>query len=234
MLRGLVLHGLKSTPPVWLFKSMHTENTAFIRRTSREDASDVLELYKRVASTYPHSLTQQADEITLNYVQTILQQANLRGLALGIFDQGKLMGFIKGYTSEFRHRSHFLSDLTLMIEPSAISQGYAPKLCHAFMNEVQRSMHHIRFVDGPSYSSNTHSIYLQKKLGLVYQATLPMRIHYLDGTYGDEIFMRWVNVNFCQRALDRYNEYLKTLIDESSISSTLQNEMRETRSSKTS
>jgi hypothetical protein len=53
-------------------KYLHSENVPVIRRGTLEDASDILELYKKVASVYSDRLTQQVDELTLTYIQTTL------------------------------------------------------------------------------------------------------------------------------------------------------------------
>jgi L-amino acid N-acyltransferase YncA len=123
---------------------------------------------------------QQVDELTLTYIQIILQQACLRSLALLMFENGKLLGYMKAYTSEFRRLTHVLTDGTVMMKPTAIGKGYVCKLYQAFYDEVQNSMRHIRLIEIVVHSSNIHSIRLNKKmvlfLNLFYQTRFVMKM----------------------------------------------------------
>ena len=214
-----LLSAQKST---WsLAKCLHSVKMPLIRRGTVEDAPEILELYKEVASIYPDRLTQQIDEITLTYIQSILHQACLRGLVLLMFENGKLLGYMKGYTSEFRRQAHVLGNGTAMVKPSSIGQGHVHKLYQTYHDEIQTSMRHIRLVEIVPHDSNIHAIRLNEKLVFVRQASLPNKIRYANGTFGSEIVMQWINPHFCELSLLRYHEYLRGLSNKTS-SSTLE------------
>lgn len=200
-------------------KRSYTGDTLLIRHGTPEDASDILDLYKKVASFFPNRLTQQIDELTLTYIQTILRQACLRGLVLLMFEDRKLLGYMKGYTSEFRRQAHVLANMTMMIDPSVAGQGRAQKLIQAYRNEILNSMRHIRFVETVPHCASIQPIRLNEKVGFVRQAILPNKIRYTDGTFGNEVVMHCINPNFCEQSLLQYHEYLRSLIDETSHSS---------------
>ena len=193
-------------------KCPYNENILLIRRGTLEDASNICELYKKVASLYRDSLAQQIDEVTLTYVESIIENACLRGLALLMFKDGNLIGFLKAYTPEFRRKAHVLTNATMMMDPSAVAQGFGAQLLRAYLNEIQKSLRHIRVMELLPYDSNVIGIQLYERMGFVLTATLPKKIRYMDGTFGDQLLMNWTNPDFCEQALLQYYEYLQKLI----------------------
>jgi RimJ/RimL family protein N-acetyltransferase len=184
------------------------------------DAPNILELYKKVASIYPDNLTQQVDEITLRYVESVLQHANLYGLILLMYKDGNLIGFLKAYTSEFRRKGHILTNATIMIDPTALGEGFSTQLLRTYLGEIQKSWRHIRVMELLPHDSNIRGIRLYERLGFILTATLANQIRYVDGTFGDQLVMTWINPNFCSQALLKYYQYLEKLIHEDySISS---------------
>lgn len=195
-------------------KYSENENIPFIRRDTLDDALDIFELYKKVSSIYPDSLAQQIDEITFSYVKSIIKDAHLRGLILLMFNNKNLIGFLKGYTSEFRRKAHILTNVTMMVDPNAVGQGLGAQLLKAYQDEIQKSFQHIRAMELLPYNSNIRGIRLYEKMGFVLTATLPGKIRYIDGTFGDQLLMNWINPNFSNQALLQYHEHLQKLITE--------------------
>jgi GNAT superfamily N-acetyltransferase len=130
------------------------------------DAPNILELYKKVASIYPDNLTQQVDEITLRYVESVLQHANLYGLILLMYKDGNLIGFLKAYTSEFRRKGHILTNATIMIDPTALGEGFSTQLLRTYLGEIQKSWRHIRVMELLPHDSNIRGIRLYERTAL--------------------------------------------------------------------
>ncbi|CAF1353719.1 unnamed protein product [Rotaria sordida] len=182
-----------------------------IRKGTLEDASNIFELYKKVSSIYPDNLAQQIDEVNFSYIQAEIKNAQLHGLVLLMFNDGKLIGFVKAYTSEFRRKAHVLTNATMMMDPTAVGQGFGTQLLEAYLDELQKSLRHIRVMELLPYDLNVKGIRLYERMGFVLTATLPNKIRYLNGTFGDQLLMNWINPSFCDQVLLQYYQYLKTL-----------------------
>ena len=195
--------------------SSHSGNKPipFIRRGTLDDALNIFQLYKKVSSIYPDSLAQQVDEITFSYIKSIIEDAHLLGLILLMFDNENLIGIVKGYTSRFRRKAHVLTDVTIMMDPDTVGQGLGTQLLKAYQDEIQKSFQHIRVMELLPYNSNIKGIGLYEKMGFVLTATLPGKIRYIDGAFGDQLLMNWTNPNFSNQALLEYYEYLQKLIN---------------------
>ena len=189
----------------------YTDKTLVIRHGTSADASEVLALYKKVASAYPDRLTQQLDELTLSYIQDELEQARLRGLALLMFEDDQLLGLIKGYTSQYRRQAHVIANGTVMLDPTAVGQRLGCKLGEKYLNTIQMSMRHIHLMEAVPHCLSAQSIGLTERFGFKRCATIPKKIHYTDGSFGNQIVLQWTNPQFCQESLLRYHEYLHSL-----------------------
>jgi len=191
---------------------MCSENTLLIRRGTLDDAPAVLDLYKKVSYKYPNNLMQESDELTLPYIQQTLRLASERGLVLLIFEQEKLIGYMKGYTSEYRRHAHVLNNVTAMIDPTVVNHGYVSKLWQAYTNEIYKSFRHIRLIEILVTDSNVDTIGIYKRKGFVIKAYLHEKARYNDGTFGAGIILNWTNPNFCEQSLSQYHNYLAKLI----------------------
>jgi hypothetical protein len=100
-----------------------------------------------------------------------------------------------------------------MIEHTSIGQGHAYRLYQAYVDTIQKSMRHIHLAKIVPHCLSIHSIRLSEKMDFVRQASLPNKIRYMDGTFGNEIVLKWTNPNFCELSLLQYDEYLRSLID---------------------
>jgi RimJ/RimL family protein N-acetyltransferase len=195
-------------------KHLGNDTIPFIRRGTVDDTWNIFELYKKVSSIYPDSLAQQVDEISFSYIKSIIEDAHLRGLILLMFNNENLIGILKGYTSEFRRKAHVLTNVTMMIDSNTVGQGLGTQLLKAYQDEIQKSFQHIRVMELLPYNSNIKGIGLYKKMGFVLTATLPGKIRYIDGTFGDQLLMNWTNPNFSNQALLEYYEHLQKLINQ--------------------
>jgi hypothetical protein len=77
-------------------RHLGNESMPFIRQGTLDDALNIFELYQKVSSIYPDSLAQHVDEITFSHIKSLIEQANLRGLILLMFNNENLIGILKG------------------------------------------------------------------------------------------------------------------------------------------
>ncbi|CAF4421672.1 unnamed protein product [Rotaria socialis] len=130
-------------------------------------------------------MTQRIDELTLGSVNSALWQATLCGIVLVMFQNENLIGFFKTYTNEFCRQTHVHSNLTIMIDPTSVRQGFGTELWVACENAL-----------------------------LVTEAKLPKKIWYTDGSFGDQVVLYKMNLNFCEQSLLKYQKYLRNLLHE--------------------
>ena len=114
-----------------------------IRKATINDIWQIYNLYKTVAIVNLGSLTQQEDEITLEYVSDTVRKGMTRGLILVIENDGQIVGYFKAFTSEFRTLAHVLTNATMMIHPEWQGRDYGSKLINAYLQEISANMSHI-------------------------------------------------------------------------------------------
>lgn len=148
----------------------------------------------------------------MSQIQSIIKESRIRGLALVMYHNENLIGFLKAFTSEFRRKAHVLTNSTMMIDPTVIGQGFGTRLLRTYLDEIQTTMQHIRVMELLPYNLNVKGIQLYERMGFVHVATSPNKIRYVDGTFGDQLLMHWINPNFCDKALEKYHDYLQRLI----------------------
>lgn len=189
-----------------------------IRKANINDVLDIFFLYKSVAQAFPGNLTQEVEEITFEYVKDCLLQAMQRGLALVIEKDGKIIGYMKAFTSRFKCLAHVLTDGTMMIHPKyAKTSGYGAKLFIKFMYIVKEEMKHILRCEILPHDSNIFAINMFQKLGYKLEATASKKIRNTDGTFGGEVCVTWENPNFDSGALEKYHQYLLALIKQQDV-----------------
>lgn len=192
-------------------RSYNVTSPVVIRPATKEDAPDILQIYKNVAHAYPTHITHQLDELSLPMVKSVIEQANLRGLARVLEKESKVIAFLKAHTSEYCRQAHILANGTLIVDPTMADKGYGSKLFMACVNEVIESFPHILIMETLAHHSNAGALNLYKKLGNVFQAQLPSRVLHSDGRLDDYVVFYRKNPNFNQQSLFRYHQYLKTL-----------------------
>lgn len=136
-----------------------------------------------------------------------------------MFMEGKLIGFLKAYTSEFRRQAHILMNATILTEPTLSGQRFGSLLCQSYIHEVQEHMRHIQIMEIVPHTSNIRAIKLYEQIGFVLIAALPNKIRYENGTFGAQLVMHKTNPNFCNSAHLQYHIYLQKLINEPQSSS---------------
>ncbi|CAF3221363.1 unnamed protein product [Rotaria socialis] len=159
-------------------------------------------------------MTQRIDELTLGSVNSALWQATLCGIVLVMFQNENLIGFFKTYTNEFCRQTHVHSNLTIMIDPTSVRQGFGTELWVACENALLKSFPHIIVTEILPHDSNMDAIKLYNRMGYVTEAKLPKKIWYTDGSFGDQVVLYKMNLNFCEQSLLKYQKYLRNLLHE--------------------
>ena len=187
------------------------EQVPCIQHVTLNDAPKVLELFKRVAVTHPNTLFRRVNELSLGYVESTIHDAHQRGIALLVRDGQSVVGYCKAYTSRFSSDAHVLADALVMIDSQFHGQKYGYNLVKAALDEVKKSMHHIRHVEILVNDRNISPLSIYKKFGFEFHTALVNRIRYPDGSYGSRLVLMWDNPNFSEESLRLYHEYLLKL-----------------------
>jgi GNAT superfamily N-acetyltransferase len=185
---------------------------SLLRRLTLNDLEQIYNLYQIVAQVNQGNLTQEPDEITLNYVEDMLICGLVRGLILGIETEGKIVAYLKAFTSEFRCLAHVLTNATMMVHPDWQQHGYGKQLMIAYLQTIQSQMQHILLFELLPHQSNLKAIQFYKKLGFVQQSVAPERIRTISGNFESEVRLVWYNPNFSQTGLKQYHQFLDNLI----------------------
>ena len=90
---------------------------SIIRKATPNDLGQIFSLYQIVARSDRGNLTQEEDEITLEYVNEMLIKGLQLGLILVFEEDKKIIGYLKAFTSEFRCLAHVLTNATMMVHP---------------------------------------------------------------------------------------------------------------------
>ena len=192
-----------------------------VRKATMNDVEGIYNVYKSSASFYHHSLTQNFDEIKLNYIkQDVIQPALDLGLILVAENEnGKIIGSFKSYTSPYRTLAHTMSNTTFVTTPDYEGKKAFVILIRKFFETIKNEYLHIKYVDGVPHSSNTTAINEYLKVGYKIKGKLSDKILDTDKKkFEDEIIIIWENPNFNYDKLLEYHkycaEYLKRKYDE--------------------
>ena len=141
-----------------------------IRKATINDVWRIYNLYKTVAIVNLGSLTQQEDEISLEYVSDTVRKGLERGLILVIENDGQIVSYLKAFTSEFRTLAHVLTNATMMIHPEWQGRDYGSKLINAYLQEISVNMSHILRFELLPHQSNQKAIQFYKRHGFMQES----------------------------------------------------------------
>lgn len=183
-----------------------------IRKANLKDRFQIFHLYKTVAKTFPGNLTQEEEEITIEYVTEMLSSSIERGLALVIEKDSFIVGYMKAFTSKFKCLAHVLTDTTIMIDPNFVGKsGFGSLLFNEFKNIIQTEMQYIKRFELLPHEKNQKAIDVYVKLGCSVEKISNQRIRNIDGTFGSEVCLVWYNPFFDESYLEKYFIYLSIL-----------------------
>ena len=179
-----------------------------IRKATINDIWQIYNLYKTVAIVNLGSLTQQEDEITLEYVSDTVRKGLVRGLIFVIENDGQIVGYFKAFTSEFRALAHVLTNATMMIHPEYQTQNYGSKLINAYLEEIKTNMPHILRFELLPHQGNQRAIQFYKKHGFMQESLAEEKIITPQDNFEPEVTLVWFNPNFSKDALHKYHTFL--------------------------
>lgn len=183
-----------------------------IRKANMDDLNEIYDLYKAVVGTNLGVLIQQYEyEVNQKYVKSELEKALLYGVAFVLILDGKINGFLKGYTSPFYAMAHILTNLTMLTHPSIMHRGYGNRLMKHGMNYVENDMRHIMSCDTICYADNHSAIRLYRASKFQVISIIDSGLIRFNGKFVDNLFLRWHNKNFSHSALTEYRSYLASL-----------------------
>ena len=191
-------------------QSSHT--TAIIRKATLSDIGQIYHLYKIVAIVNQGNLTQESDEITLEYVNNTVRKGLQRGLILVIEKDKNIIGYLKAFTSEFRTLAHVLTNTTMIIHPEWQGREYGSNLINAYLEKIKANMPHILRFELLPHQSNQRAIRFYQRHGFVQESLAEQKIRNVKGNFEPEVTLVWFNPNFSKDALRKYHAFQRTLI----------------------
>lgn len=166
-----------------------------IRNTTLEDAQAIQRLYQAI-TLFPDGIIRTHDEITIEYVEDLIQKCTTKGLALVATLDDKLIGEIHAYTPEVYAFQHLLSDLTIMVDPVHHDQGVGSLLFNNFLELIKKELQHILRVELFVREHNEKNVSFYKKLGFQVEGRYENRIFAASEKFQTPLSMVWLNPNF--------------------------------------
>ena len=158
-----------------------------IRRTTRDDADGLVELYRAAGET--GGLARRRHEVEARHIAYYLDHSLEGGLSLVAVGNGRIVGELHGWPMEPEQFAHVLSDVTIAVHPEAQGQGTGRRLFEAFILEVRTSMPQIRRIELACRESNARAIGLYRSLGFAVEGRLKGRVYDPAGFYEDDLIM---------------------------------------------
>jgi len=171
-----------------------------VRRATRNDFVNVLELYKKVAAMEV-GIARRIDEISPGYIQHFMENAAGSGIELVVENpdnKEEIIAEIHCYKMGPAKFDHVLSELTVAVSPAFQGKGIGKLLFNTLFTIVESEMRHILRVELVTQESNTSAIALYTKLGFQIEGRFEGRI--MVGTRLEaDIPMAWFNTKYKQQ-----------------------------------
>lgn len=203
------------TPPKMDSAQKLTLVKSVIRKATPSDLEKIFGLYKIVAQVNQGNLTQEKDEITLEYINEMLSKGLKLGLILVFEEDENIIGYLKAFTSQFRCLAHVLTNATMLVHPEWQGKGYGHQLLNTYLGEIKSHMPHILRFELLPHQGNQRAIKFYEKHGFVRESIARQKIRKIDGQFEPEVTLVWFNPNFSEESLKKYHAFLRCLIDES-------------------
>ncbi len=183
-----------------------------LRKATPNDLWKIFDLYKIVAQVNRGHLTQEEDEITLEYVSEMLRLGTERGLILVLEEDDKIIGYLKAFTSQFRCLAHVLTNATMIVHPEWQGKGYGGQLLDTYLSEIKSNMPHILRFELLPHQGNQRAIHFYERHGFVRESIAHQKIRRTDENFESEVTLVWFNPNFSLHSLKKYHAFLRHLI----------------------
>lgn len=162
------------------------------RRLNTDDAKEVFELYRRIAA-HPGGLARAPEEVTIEYIEKVLQKTSQSGVGIGVVAGGKnLIGFILARKLGPRVFDHVLSDLAIGVAPEFQSKGIGRRLFLDFLEYVTSSRPDVLRIELVVRESNGRAISFYESIGFRREGSFERRILNGNGEFEADIPMGWL------------------------------------------
>ncbi len=166
-----------------------------IRHGKNMDKAELLELYREVAKM-PDGIIRQPEEINKDYISHFLEPALTNGLILIAIGEGKIVGEIHAVTPPLFAFQHMLTDLTIVVAPSAQGLGIGRKLFEQFLDIVKSDYPTILRVELFTREHNVKNVKFYESLGFVNEGRQERKIFVSENSFHTPLHMAWFNPNY--------------------------------------
>lgn len=155
------------------------------RRLSLGDAPSVLVVMRRAQG----GLGRLPDEMDLPWVEEALAGALAGGVAIGAWDDSRLIGVIKASRMPSVQFQHVLWDLTVAVEPDFQGSGVGRSLFAELLASAESLTPKIERIELVVREGLTHAIRLYERLGFRQEGRFERRFRLFNGTYEADLPM---------------------------------------------
>jgi ribosomal protein S18 acetylase RimI-like enzyme len=169
-----------------------------VRKALPGDFSGIFALYKKV-SVLPLGIARNTEEITGEYIQHFMQNADEKGIELVIDNpenKNEIIAEIHCYKWGIEKFDHVLTELTIAVLPAFHGQGIGKLIFTHLLNLVETQRPDILRVELVAQESNRKAIDFYKKSGFSPEGRFENRIKLNPTGFEADIPMAWFNKNF--------------------------------------
>jgi putative acetyltransferase len=155
------------------------------RPLSLADAPDLLILMRRAEG----GLGRLPEEMDLPWMAEALGGALAGGVAIGAWDDARLIGMIKASRMPSVQFQHVLWDLTVAVDPDAQGSGVGRKLFEQLIATAATLTPRVERIELVVREGLTHAIRLYDRIGFRQEGRFERRFRLSDGTYEADLPM---------------------------------------------
>lgn len=163
-----------------------------IREAELPDRANILAIYQ-AASEDRAGIIRRPAEVNLAYVEAFCNSAQSNGLQLVATEGATLLGEIHAYTPSIYAFQHLMTDLTIVVAPSAQGRGIGRLLFQTFLDRIQRDFPHVLRVELFVRSDNKRNLQFYRSLGFVEEGAQKHKIYLEKDQLVTPIHMAWFN-----------------------------------------
>ena len=177
-----------------------------VRKGRASDRDNLKALYIKVAGI-PGGLVRSSDEITDQYIDSILNSALERGLIFVAEYRGILIGSVLKYKPNIKVLSHVLDEGSFLVDPEYQGIGIGTQIYTALLDEIKEHHHDVLRVNIKVRVSNP-AIRLYERLGFQKEGEFKNLIRGVTGKLESVIAMTWFNPSFKDTQLENLENKL--------------------------
>lgn len=169
-----------------------------VRQANPSDSSKIYSLYKKVA-TETTGLARSRDEITEQYIEGFMKNANKSGIQLVIDNPGnsnQVIAEVHCYKLAPKTFSHVFSELTIAVDPDHHGKGLGRMIFTHLLDLIKNNRSDIMRVELISREFNIKAISFYESLGFKREGRFERRVRSNENEFEADIPMAWFNPNF--------------------------------------